>query len=194
MSAGETIAIFGGSFDPPHAAHVMLAAYVLAVAEVDRLLVVPNWRHPLGKRACSTFEDRFRMCELAFVDLRRVEISRIEEELGGPSLTLRTVEELRRRMPDAALRLVIGADILGEADRWHRFDRVAELAPPLVVRRSGHPTGGWDVLPVELPPIRSTEIRDRLAAGESVEGLVPRAVLRHASKHGLYRGAGGATA
>ncbi len=183
----DRIAVFGGTFDPPHAAHVMVAAYVLAVAEVDRMLVIPSLEHPLDKEACTPFEHRHRMCELAFADLRRVEVSRIEEELGGRSYTLRTIEELGRRIPGATFRLVIGTDILGEIDRWHAFDRVAELAPPLVVGRSGYDARGWETLPVELPPISSTEIRRRLAAGEDVHGLVPRSVLDHVRAEGLYR-------
>lgn len=184
------IAVFGGSFDPPHAAHVMLAAYVLSVGEVDRLLVVPSWQHPLDKRQRSAFDHRHRMCELAFRVLHGVEISRIEEELGGRSYTLRTLEELSRRAPDASFHLVVGADILGETQHWHRFDRVAELAPPIVVGRSGYPIPeGWNALPVELPPISSTEICERLATGRSVHGLLPTSVYRYACDHGLYGGA-----
>lgn len=183
------IAVFGGSFDPPHAAHVMLAAYVLSVVEVDRLLVAPTWQHPLDKGTRSPFEHRHRMCELAFRHVVGVEVSRIEEELGGRSYTLRMLEELARRHPDDELRLLIGADILGELDRWHRFDRVAEIAPPLVIGRGGHAADTeWEVLPVELPPISSTEIRRRLAHGESVRGLVPIAVAEYAAQHELYGG------
>ena len=167
----------------------MLAAYVLSVVEVARLIVLPTWQHPLDKRTRSPFEHRCRMCALAFRHIEGVEVSRLEEELGGRSYTLRTLEELARRHPEAKLRLVIGADILGELDRWHRFDRVAEIAPPLVIGRGGHAAEGeWDVLPVELPPISSTDIRSRLGRGESVRGLVPVAVAEYAREHGLYGG------
>ena len=180
------VGIFGGSFDPPHAAHVMFAAYALSIGDFDRLLVIPTFAHPLDKELRTGFAHRYRMCELAFGDLRRLEVSRIEEELGDTSYTLDTIEALRARMPDAALRLVIGADILGEIDRWHRFDRIAELAPPMVIGRSGYDTHGWEVMPVTLPAVSSTEIRRRLAAGEDVTGLVPRAVEAYARANGLY--------
>lgn len=180
-------AVFGGSFDPPHVAHVMLAAYVLSVVDVDRLLVVPSWQHPLDKATRSSFEHRHRMCELAFRILERTEVSRIEADLGGRSYTLRTLEELARREPGEPLRLVIGADILGEVEHWHRFDRVTDLAPPIVVGRSGYEAPDtWDVLPVELPPVSSTDIRARLGRGESAQGLVPSAVLAYAEQQGLY--------
>lgn len=186
----ERLAVFGGSFDPPHVAHVMAVAYVLAVAEVDSVVVMPTWVHPLQKAVRSDFEHRFAMCELAFADLRRVSVSRLEAELGGQSYTLRTLEELTRRRPGASLRLVIGADILGEVDRWHAFERVAALAPPLIVGRSGYDSHHWEILPVELPPVSSSEIRGRLAAGEDASGLVPRRTLAYARAHGLYAPAG----
>ena len=192
-SPRERIGIFGGSFDPPHAAHVMLAAYVLSTGEIDRLIVIPNAKHALDKRARAPFPHRLRMCELAFADLRRVEVSSIEEELGGTSYTLDTLEELERRHPGVQLRLVVGEDILSEVDRWHRFDRVAAIAPPIVVGRSGAAAAiaaarGLEVLPVSLPAISSTEIRGRLSDGRPVTGLVPRVVADYAREHGLYRG------
>ena len=188
----DRIGIFGGSFDPPHAAHVMLAAYVLSIGEIDRLMVIPNAKHALDKRSHASFAHRRRMCELAFADLRRVEVSSIEQELGGTSYTLDTLEELRRRHPGSELRLVVGEDILRELDRWHRFDRVAKLAPPIVIGRSGAAvataaTYALTVMPVSLPEISSTDVRERLATGRPVIGLVPSAVADYATEHGLYR-------
>lgn len=176
--------MLGGSFDPPHVGHVLLAAYALAVGELDRLLVVPAFEHPLGKQSSAGYEHRFRMCELAVGDLRRIEVSRIEQELGGASRTLRTLEELERRLPDARLRLVVGADILPQTPQWHRWDRIREIAPPLVIGRAGYePPEGC---PVELPEVSSTEIRRRLAADRRTDGLVPIAVERYIDDNRLY--------
>lgn len=82
QKSAHLLGVFGGSFDPPHLAHVMLAAYVLAAYPLDRLLVAPTFRHPLGKQL-TDYEHRVKMCELALADLARVEISRIEQEMGG---------------------------------------------------------------------------------------------------------------
>lgn len=180
------VALYGGTFDPPHVAHVMCAAYVLATAMVDRLWVMPAYEHPLSKRPSASYEDRLAMCALAFADLRRVEVSRLEAQLGGTSHTLDTLEALRKRSPRTRFRLVIGADILEETALWHRFDRIAELAPPIVVGRAGFPLPPG--VEVALPEVSSTEIRDRLREGRPVSGLVPGSVLEFLEGKGLYRG------
>lgn len=185
-SAGPRVAIFGGSFNPPHVAHVLAAAYVLACADVDRCLVIPTYQHPFAK-ALAPFEDRLEMCRLAFADLARVEVSRVEEELGGESRTVRTLERLHERHPDWRMRLVVGGDVVHEMDRWWEPDRVRALAPPLVLGRLGvAPPPGHESAPRILPEVSSTAIRAALARGESVSALVPRAVEDYARRRALY--------
>ncbi len=184
--ADPEVAVFGGSFDPPHVAHVLAVAWVLSATHVERVLVVPAFVHPFAK-PLAPFEHRVHMTELAMRDLARVEVSRVEQELGGEGRTLFTLEELARRMPQKRLRLVVGADLLGESSKWYAFERVCALAPLLVVGRAGYATGG-NLTSIELPNVSSTEVRRRLRAGESVDGLVPDAVAQYAQAHGLYRG------
>jgi nicotinate-nucleotide adenylyltransferase len=114
-----------------------------------------------------------------------VEVSRVEEELGGESRTLRTLEHLRAVHPDWSLRLLIGGDLLAEAPRWYRFDAICALAPPLVVGRAGADAPGPASL---LPAISSTEVRAKIAAGrwDELSSLVPRDVLALARARGLY--------
>jgi nicotinate-nucleotide adenylyltransferase len=178
-----TLAIYGGSFDPPHVAHTLVCSYVLSAHRIDRLLIVPTAQHPFDKRL-SDFEHRVRMCELAMRDLRRVEVCPIEAELSGPSLTLHTLQALAQRNPGAQLHLVLGSDLLRETHAWHRFDEIAQLAPPIVVQRAGHETAAG--LPA-LPDISSTEARRRLRAGEPTVGLLDPEVADYAREHGLYR-------
>ena len=179
------VGVFGGSFNPPHIAHVLACAVVLSTEEVDVLLVVPAFRHPFGK-PLEPFDDRVTMCELAVAWMPHVEISRIEEELGGESRTLRTLEHLSKAHPDYALRLVIGADVLADAPRWFGFQAIAELAPPIVLGRAGvhvpHPG------PALLPDVSSTRVREAIARGDWDEAakLVPRKVLAHIRARGLY--------
>ena len=180
-------AVFGGSFNPPHVGHVLAVTLVLSTAEIDRVLVVPTFRHPFAK-ALAPFEDRVKMCELAMGWLPHVEISRVEEELGGDSLTLRTLEHLRKTRPNDSLRLVMGADLLLERSKWFKFDEVEKIAPPLVIGRAGVEAEGAPA-PL-LPEISSTEVRDKIARGDvaSLDQLVPRAVLEHIQSRRLYAG------
>lgn len=180
------VAIFGGSFDPPHVGHVLAVAYVLATEAVDLALVVPCFRHPLGKEL-SGFEHRLAMCELAMGWLPRTRVSTVERELGGPSRTLRTLEHLAAEHPAWSMRLVIGADVLVEAPRWHAFDAITRLAPPIVLGRAGvsHPDAPEPV----LPEVSSSAIRAALRDGEAarVEKLLARGVAAYATAHALYR-------
>jgi nicotinate-nucleotide adenylyltransferase len=178
------IGVFGGSFDPPHLAHTLLAAYVLAAYPIDRLLVIPTFRHAFAK-PLAPYDHRLRMCELAMADIRRVEVSRIEVEIGGESLTHNTIEELRRRNPEAFLRLVIGSDLLTETPRWYNFERVRELAPPIVVPRAGYrdqTASGF-----ELPLVSSSEIRAQLKRGIQPDGALSHTVAHYVQRHALYR-------
>jgi nicotinate-nucleotide adenylyltransferase len=179
------VAVFGGSFNPPHVGHVLACALVLCTEDVDRVLVVPAYKHAFAK-ALAPFDDRVTMCELAMGWLPRVEVSRVEQELGGDSLTIRTLEHLAHAHPDWRLRLVIGADILAETPRWASFDDVQALAPLIVLGRAG--VDATTAPPPLLPAVSSTDVRAAMARGAWAElaGLVPRAVLDHVRAKRLY--------
>jgi nicotinate-nucleotide adenylyltransferase len=179
------VGVFGGSFNPPHLAHVLAAAVVLATHDVERFLVVPTFQHPFAK-SLAPYEDRVTMCALAIGWLPKVEISRVEEELGGESRTLRTVEHLHKTHPSWNLRLVMGADLLLESPRWFGFDAIAKIAPPLVLGRVGVQAPGAP--PAVLPDISSTDVRARIHAKDwdGLAQLVPRSVVAHVRARGLY--------
>jgi len=181
------VAILGGSFNPPHVAHLMAAYWALATQGVDEVWLLPSFRHPFGK-ALAAFEDRVRMCELAAGALRGVHVCTAEEELADDPLvgkTARTLEHLTSKHPTLRFALIIGTDILGETDKWYRWARVKELARIVIVGRQGHPSGaGQNPL---LPPVSSTDIRQRLRRGEDVSALVPAKVLRYIAERSLYR-------
>lgn len=179
------LGVMGGTFDPPHVGHVLLATMALGSGEVEQLLVVPAWRHPFGKRPQAAFEDRLRMCELAFAPLRGVQVTDLERRLGGTSRTVRTLQALREQHPDRALRLVLGADTWAQLDQWSEPEQVRALAPPLVFGRTGHP------LPpgrrIALPAVSSTEVRELLRRGAPVDDLLPAEVARLAGSLTCYR-------
>jgi nicotinate-nucleotide adenylyltransferase len=186
----KAVAIYGGSFDPPHISHVLAAVYALKVAGFEQVLVVPVFEHAFHKQL-APFEHRLRMCELSFAGILGVEVSSVERELETPSLTLRTVEHLSSAHPDWAMRLLIGTDVLSETPKWHAFDRISALAPPYVVARPGfeHP----DAQAALLPDVSSTRVREALAtrgspASDALLAVsVPSAVLAYLNEQDLYR-------
>ena len=180
------IAVFGGSFDPPHIGHVLLATYALSVAGVERVLIVPTYQHAFGK-PLSDFEARLAMCTLAFAPLVNAQVTPIERELGGVSRTLRLVEELALRHPAHQLRLLVGADILLQTARWDRFDAIVARAPLLVAGRGGYASDDALSPQLMLPEVSSTVIRDQLARGLDASAQLPRAVHDYVHAHGLYR-------
>lgn len=183
------LGVYGGSFDPPHVAHVLLAAYALSVGRFERILVVPVFAHAFDK-SLAPFEHRVRMCELAFAPLTGVSVSRVESELPTPSRTLFTLEALAAEHPGAELSLLVGADVLPEANKWHAFDAVVRLAPLFVVGRGGLAAPGASGF--VLPPVSSTRIRELLVAGAEpsaraeLDEIVPAPVLDYVRAQGLY--------
>jgi nicotinate-nucleotide adenylyltransferase len=190
--ARRELAVFGGSFDPPHLGHVLLAAYALSMSRVERVLVVPVFEHAFGK-ALSAFDHRVAMCKLAFRDLARVDVCELERELGGTSRTLRLLDALAQRFPAHRLRLLIGTDILVESSRWHAFEEISRRAPLLVAARAGYEGAATARTPV-LPEISSSAVRDALQQGRDVSDWVPVSVREYLQEHALYGAAEGAPA
>lgn len=177
------IALFGGSFNPPHIGHLLVASYIQATADVDRVWLMPAYSHPFGKEL-APFVHRVEMCnQLASHFARGVVTTSVESEVKS-GRTVDTLEYLRAKQPHDTFRLVIGTDILDEAEKWKAFDRVKELAPLLVVGRGDHPHP--DASGPTMPAVSSTEVRRRLATGEDVSKLVPRTVLAYIHAHGLF--------
>jgi len=180
------VALFGGSFNPPHVAHQMVALYVLETERVDQLWLVPCFRHPFDK-PLAPFENRLRMCELAVKGLGpRARVTEIERTIGGPSRTINTVRRLRELHPENTFSLVIGSDVAAEVPSWYASDELRALVSFIVVGRRAT-VGAADHSAVTMPEVSSSEVRRLLRAGNSAEGLVPRSVLDYIYRHGLYR-------
>ncbi len=184
-SAGIPTAVYGGSFDPPHCAHVLAVAYLLTCTEHREVFVVPCFRHAFGK-ASAPFRDRLSLCRAAFRPFgRRVRVLDVEARLPTPSYTVQTLRHLAGAFPDRTFTLVIGADILPETPAWREWDEVARLARLLVLRREGFPDPPGARGP-RFPAVSSTEVRQALASGRDVSGVVPTSVLTILSERGLY--------
>jgi nicotinate-nucleotide adenylyltransferase len=186
------VALFGGSFNPPHVAHQLAALYVLETEPIDELWLIPCFLHPFEK-ALEPFEDRLRMCELMAAPLGpRVRVDDVEGRLGGESRTLLTVRALQRDHAGTEFHVVIGSDLVEETGRWFGAEELRQRTPFIVVGRSGLPGGGskmGEAGAVNMPPVSSTEVRERLQSGKPVERLVPRRVLDYIRERGLYGGA-----
>lgn len=191
------IALFGGSFNPPHVGHLLAATYVRAVAGVDEVWLMPAHKHPFGKQL-APFEDRLALCDAMATLVHGLRVTDVERDVDGEGRTLHTVEHLRRLHPDHDFRLVVGADILHESHKWFAFDRLVELAPLIVLGRGGFtppatPPGAFGersvfLWNVPMPEVSSTEVRTRLIAGDDVSTRVPAPVLAEVDRRGLYRG------
>ncbi|MEM9882264.1 MAG: nicotinate (nicotinamide) nucleotide adenylyltransferase [Planctomycetota bacterium] len=190
--------IFGGSFDPPHVAHVTLPAAAAEAINADVVAYVPAARppHKLDLKQTDATH-RIEMLRLALADrpdtvVLTDEIDRAAD--GRPSYTVETLEALQPRFADGAvMRLLIGTDQVAIFDSWHRGDRIVELAEPVVMMRPpaqrGSLPGVWRGRVVEVPEtdVSSTEVRRRLAAGEPTDGLLHPEVAAYIAEHGLYR-------
>jgi len=175
------IALFGGSFDPPHVGHLLAAAYVLATEPVDELWLVPVERHPFAKPLIGAYDHRIALCERLAAQLPRTRVSRAEQE-SGQGRTVDLLEWLHRRHPQTRWALVLGTDLDAEKPQWKRFDRIEQLARIITVRRGGYGEGG-----VAIPEVSSTQVRALLKAGGDASHLVPRAVLQAIRDAGTYR-------
>lgn len=188
------IGIFGGSFDPPHLAHLIVAEHVREAAGLDRVLWVPAYRSPhKADRPGTPPHHRLAMVRLAVAGNPAFAVSDEELRREGLSYTVDTVAGLQAAHPDDAFALILGGDSFRSFARWHRPEAIVARVPLLVYDRAGGPA---DPTPfdrharfVEAPllPFSSTDIRARLRAGRSARYLVPDAVLAYIEAHGLYR-------
>jgi nicotinate-nucleotide adenylyltransferase len=191
----ERLGVFGGTFDPVHIGHVVAAVDTRAAVGLDRVLLVVAG-DPWQKRGqvVASARDRLMLVEAAVEDIEGVEASPVEVERVGASVTADTLEALAG--PDRELFLVLGADAVANMSTWRRLDDTRDLATVVVVERQGDvhatpPGDGWRVERVSIPrlDVSSTDVRERLAAGRPVDGLVPPAVVRVMAARGIYTGA-----
>jgi nicotinate-nucleotide adenylyltransferase len=197
------IALFGGTFDPPHHGHLSIAAAAADTFGLDTVLFAPVGRQPLKPEgAMAPFEDRLAMLSLACADDPRLDISRLDAPHadGSPNYTVNTLRALQRAVPDARLFNLVGADSFLDLPQWHEPDRLLELAEWIVVSRPGFSLD--DLSKLKLKPeqqarvhlldtvhvdVASTELRQRLGSGDPCVDVLSPAVVRYIQEHHLYR-------
>jgi len=199
------IGLFGGSFDPVHCGHLMLADSCAQQAALDAVWFVPAAHQPLKPTGpVATDADRLAMLRLAVVDRAHFEVSQLELERGGVSYTVDTLAKVQLQHPEAELFFMMGADSLADLPQWHRPEEICSLATLLVVRRAGAPDPDFNVLldfvsaerldrfrdhQVEMTeiPISSSQIRELIATEGDWRKLVPAGVAEYIDKNDLYR-------
>ena len=193
------LGIYGGTFNPLHTGHLLIAQEFYEQCELDRVIFIPSARPP-HKRLSDVLapEHRYQMALAATMNDQRFEVSDMEIQRPGLSYTIETLEAFRQTYgQESALYFAIGADSLVDIASWRRPDQVFELATIVVVPRPGFdirraPEPWRDrviVLRTRELDISSTDIRKRVAQGRSVRYLVPDPVERYINDHGLYQSA-----
>lgn len=182
------IGVFGGSFDPIHHGHLILARAALEELGLDRILFIPaNLSPHKTDTKPATAQDRIAMLQLAIENEPGFATSEIELHRPPPSYTVETLRELRARHPDDTFTLLIGADNVAKFDTWREPDEIRRLADLAVLDRATHDTPhDWPVVR-RLVDISSTDIRARVAAGRSIRYLTPDSVCDYIAAQSLYR-------
>ena len=186
------VGLFGGSFDPIHHGHLIVARIAAEVLGLDEVRFLPARAQPLkGGRHAAAAEHRAAMVELAIGNERGFALEPIELGRDGYSYTVDTLRALREREPGLDPVLLLGMDAAAELPRWKDAGAVRTLARVALFARAGGPVldvpGIWRVINVPALEISATEIRRRAAAGRSIRYWVPDAVAGYVATHGLYR-------
>ena len=191
---GNVIAVFGGTFDPPHIGHLIVASDVCDLLGLERILFVPAAHPPHKPEEVNTARElRMRMVELAAAGDGRFDASDIEMVRGGPSFTIDTVRELKDDGYEKVY-VITGADGLAEIRTWKEHRALLEEAQIVAISRPGFNFGSVEfpglgtIRYLEVTPIgvSSTIIRERVAAGRSIKYLVPEVIEHFIYEEGLY--------
>ena len=198
------LGLFGGSFDPIHLGHLMLAESAREQCQLEQVWFLPASvpPHKMGRQLTSG-DKRIEMLELAIAGHPGFSVSSYEVDRGGVSYSVQTLGHFRAQDPDGELFFILGADMLADLPNWREAAMVCELAVPIVACRAGNSEPDFGCLTgiarperieeirrhrVESPGIElsSTEIRRRVAEGLSIRYRTPRAVQKYIETHGLY--------
>ena len=183
------VGILGGTFDPIHHGHLIIADQVLASLSLDEVRFMPNALPPHKARAATTKEDRLKMIELAIQNHPGFRVETIELMRKGKSYTYDTMVLLTEREPDSEFYFIIGADMIDYLPNWYRIDDLLSLVKFVGVNRPGYAgETSYPIIHVEIPMIdlSSSLIREKIKNGESIRYLVPDAVIQYIKEHRLY--------
>ena len=201
--ASTRIGVFGGSFDPPHNAHLAIAEAAIGGLELDELRIIPTGHAWHKARALSPAQDRLAMTRLAFEGMPHVLVDDREIKRPGPTFTIDTLSGLHAENPGAQLYLILGADQFAAFQHWHRWQAIIDLAIICIANRaiSTGENAGFDAykniesrfvtLSMPLMSVSATQIRQLAASVSSqnpeLDRLLPLPVARYIALNQLYR-------
>ena len=197
------LGIYGGSFDPIHYAHLLLAETAYEMMNLDRVEFVPLGVPPHLKRLRTSSEDRYNMTNLAVSPYPEFTVNRHELDSASTSYTVDTLGYYRKQFPNDELFLIVSSETFNDMPNWRKPDLICELSSLIIAKRSGYPPPDFDAFRafasqeridtfknqiVEMPlmELSSTYIRERVAAGKSVRFLTPEPVLDYIYEKRLY--------
>ncbi|WP_260702937.1 nicotinate-nucleotide adenylyltransferase [Edaphobacter flagellatus] len=204
------VALFGGTFDPPHRGHLAVARAAAEAFALDMVFFAPAGRQPLKPgMTVTSFDDRLAMVTAACEESMQQSTSRTQfvassidapDPSGEPNYTVTTLDTLRRQIPEATLYNLVGADSFLALRKWREPERLLALAEWIVVSRPGYSLADLSSLNLTARErsrvhlletvhydVSSTYLRERLATGDSARDLLPDAVARYIREHHLYR-------
>lgn len=203
MNHAKRLGIFGGSFDPPHTAHIALAKHAIAQFDLAELRIIPTGDAWHKARTLTPSPHRLAMTRLAFADVAQTRVDPREIDRQGASYTVETLEELKAEQPQADWYLFMGADQANAFKTWHRWQDILGLATVVVADRlqsgQGKLASRWhnavspDVQRLDMPSLNvsATQIRAHVAQGThpdpEMHAWLPAAVQHYIEKHSLYR-------
>ncbi|GIN85411.1 nicotinate-nucleotide adenylyltransferase [Heyndrickxia sporothermodurans] len=186
----KRVGILGGTFDPPHIGHLVMANEVQQSLNLDEIRFMPNQIPPHKKRKnIATNEDRKAMISMSIADHPHFVMELIEFEREGPSFTYDTICLLKQREPDNEFYFIIGADMIEYLPKWYNIEMLCKMIQFIGVNRPGHSNKtNYPVIQIEIPDINisSTVIREKIQENLSIKYLVMDEVMEYIKEHNLY--------
>lgn len=187
------IGVLGGTFDPPQNGHIAVAQAVSDQLQLDHVLFVPAG-DPWHKQERASASDRVEMVQRAITNFDKFSVSTVDVDRAGPTYTIDTLHDIAAEYPSSKIFFIVGDDAFAGITTWKDFDKLGEFATIVVVSRHGNTpevpsklSASVNLLEIPTLPISSTQCRELIANGDSLEGLVPDKVADYVDKHQLYR-------
>lgn len=185
----KRIGILGGTFDPPHIGHLLIAEAVRDALLLDKIWFIPTYSPPHKNKRVTSAKHRVHMLELAISNHPDFEINTIEIKRSGTSFTFDTMQDLKNKYADQDFYFIIGGDMVEHLPKWYKIDDLLNLVSFVGVNRPGFTVDSpYPLIHVEVPAIdiSSTTIRERLASNKTITYLLPKLVYDYIKEHGLY--------